>query len=162
MTDSNGFLKRSDLGRFAPGTAPGPGRPKGKPNNSTIDARTLRSRIVGSWERVNGDEKLDQLAERDFTAYLRAVAGLIPRNDPPLESQELLKQVETVLEEYGQEVCSRAIKIMLGFLAAIPSDLIAEFLQKLVPGENRMTEEEAIEFLDSLGDPICDGDAEGA
>lgn len=79
MTDSNGFLKRSERGRFAKGTPPGPGRRKGTPNGTTVDLRTIRDKIAASWGRVGGDALLDQLARDEPAKYLGLVFGVLPR-----------------------------------------------------------------------------------
>ena len=63
-------------GRFVQGNR---GRPPGALNKSSIDAQTLRARIVESWTRVEADEKLDQLAAEDFSTYLKVVASPLPK-----------------------------------------------------------------------------------
>ncbi len=80
-TDTTNGEKRDADGRFAKGGAPSPGRPKGVPNRATVDGRMLRARIFESWDRVNGDRILDELARTDPKAYIKLVVKLIPRDD---------------------------------------------------------------------------------
>lgn len=79
MTDSNGFLKRSERGRFAKGTPPGPGRRKGTPNRTSADLRVIRDAFGASWVRVNGDAILDQIARDDPARYVELVCKVLPR-----------------------------------------------------------------------------------
>ncbi len=74
----DGEAHRDTGGRFQRGAKPGPGRPKGCRNYKTLQAIELRQRIVDSWDRVNGDRLLDQLAKSDPAEYLRLVFKLLP------------------------------------------------------------------------------------
>lgn len=86
--------KRSERGRFTKGCEPGPGRPPGRPNDSTVDARRLRAEMLASWDRVGGDRLLDDLAKSHPLAYLRLVASLVPKPLPevaePVERRVVL------------------------------------------------------------------------
>ena len=64
---------------FTAGGRGGPGRPKGKPNKTTIDAAALRKRIVESWDRVGGDTILARIAVDSPVDYMRLVVSLIQR-----------------------------------------------------------------------------------
>jgi hypothetical protein len=93
MTDSDGILKRLNNGRFAAGTASGPGRKPGTPNATTVDLRMLRERIAASWNRVGGDGLLDQLAQTDPARYLELVCRVLPR-DHHVELSEPPRKLE--------------------------------------------------------------------
>lgn len=54
MTDSRNGEKRDGSGRFAPGTAPGPGRTPGTPNRATAEAKRVKEAILASWDDVDG------------------------------------------------------------------------------------------------------------
>lgn len=73
-------------GRFQRGAKAGPGRPKGCRNYKTLQAIELRQRIVDSWDPVNGDRLLDQLAKSDQAKYLRLVLELHSAPSCPVTS----------------------------------------------------------------------------
>lgn len=87
--------ERDGRGRFN-GRRPGPGRPRGCSNHKTLRALELRQRIVDSWDRVNGDRLLDQLAKADPAEYLKLVCKLLPAERPDRQRVELRKLVFNV------------------------------------------------------------------
>ncbi len=85
MTDlSNGGNERARTGngRFRPGNAGGPGRPKGSPNRGTVDARQIRSELFASW-RKHGPAALETVAREKPLDYLRLVVSLLPADSEP-------------------------------------------------------------------------------
>ena len=70
---------RANNGRFAKGNKLGKGRPPGVENQTTADLPHIRNAIVESWEQVDGQAKLVQLARDDFVAYLNILARFLPR-----------------------------------------------------------------------------------
>lgn len=69
--------QRGPDGQFLPGHGQG-GRPTGSPNKTTGDLRTLKRRILESWDRVGGDELLDEWAKANFGEYVKLIAKLVP------------------------------------------------------------------------------------
>ena len=69
----NGTEARDERGRFAPGNAGGPGRPKGRSNK--INA-TLKEDVLAAYQQRGGIEWLASLPDRDF---LHLLAKILPR-----------------------------------------------------------------------------------
>ncbi len=85
MTDlSNGRngRARAGNGRFQPGNAGGPGRPKGSPNRGTVDARAIKTELLASW-RKHGPAALETVAREKPLDYLRLVVSLLPADSEP-------------------------------------------------------------------------------
>jgi len=57
------------------GNKPGPGRPKGMPNKTTVDVRNM---LIASLDAVGGQEYLQRQAIENPKAYLSLVAKVIP------------------------------------------------------------------------------------
>ncbi len=70
---------RDGGGRFMKGNKLACGRPRGTPNQTSVDMQRIRAEVAASWDRVDGQSKLVQLAEDDFVEYLRIVVKLLPR-----------------------------------------------------------------------------------
>jgi hypothetical protein len=85
-------------GRFLPGTCGNRlGRPR-KADHHPVDMRRIRTAILKSWDRVNGDALLDRLAEQDPLNYLRLVLAVVPPDPDDLqESQGLTINKAVVL-----------------------------------------------------------------
>ncbi len=85
MPDLRNRQNRDESGRFQPGTAPGPGRPKGCPNDSTAMAKRLKSILVEHALEPDSEGKarvvavLDTLAANDPSQYMAAVTRVLPR-----------------------------------------------------------------------------------
>jgi hypothetical protein len=75
---------RDGSGRFKPGCAAGPGRPKGCENRSTADAKRLKAMICehaaerGESGKARLVEVLDQLAAKNPAQYVSAVTKILP------------------------------------------------------------------------------------
>ena len=96
MAANNG---RDGSGRFTKGNRLARGRPRGTPNQSTVDMRRIRAEVADSWGRVDGYSKLEQLAEDDFVAYLRIVVKLLPK---ATQRDVAVPFVERRLERHGE------------------------------------------------------------
>ena len=70
---------RDGGGRLTKGNKLACGRPRGTPNQTSVDMQRIRAEVAASWDRVDGQSKLVQLAEDDFVAYLRIVVKLLPK-----------------------------------------------------------------------------------
>lgn len=97
----------------------GAGRPKGMPNRMTIDAREIRRRVIDSWGRVDADAKLDALATENLPAYLRLVAPLLPKNQPPQTTAKWREQLWAAIEEYSTARVRRIAGAVVLVLAAM-------------------------------------------
>ena len=73
---------RGGNGRFQPGNAGGPGRPKGSPNKATVDARQIKAELLASW-RKHGPAALETVAREKPLDYLRLVVSLLPSDAEP-------------------------------------------------------------------------------
>jgi len=94
---------RDGNGRFAVGNRGGPGRPRGSLSRATVDASEIKRRLLASWERVDGDRLLDQLAADDPKAYLKLVRSLIPRDEAAGERGEeplTLERAPALMEKF--------------------------------------------------------------
>lgn len=155
MADSDGILKRTDrtnTGQFAKGNSGGPGRPKGLRNRTTLDARELRRRLIDSWDRVDGDAKLAELAESDFPTYLRTIANQLPKQDDPVSYAEWRERARVAIEEYAIERAQRTVTVVLAFLAVLQPKLRATMFQEITDGLNSsdMTEDDCRRMLADL------------
>ena len=81
--EGNG-IKRATGGQFLPGSAGGPGRPRGIPQKATV----IRAAILESWDRVGGQAVIDGLARSDPVTWLRLVVGALPKYDPAVEAAD--------------------------------------------------------------------------
>ena len=79
--EGNG-IKRATGGQFLPGSAGGPGRPRGIPQTATI----VRAAILESWGRVDGQAVIDGLARSDPATWLRLIVAALPKHDPAVEA----------------------------------------------------------------------------
>ncbi len=68
---------RAGNGRFRPGHAGGPGRPRGSPNHGTVDARTIKSELLASWRKY-GPAALETVARERPLEYIKLVVALLP------------------------------------------------------------------------------------
>ena len=68
---------RTGTGRFRPGNAGGPGRPKGSPNRGTVDCRQIKSELLASW-REHGAKALETIARERPVEYVKLVVSLLP------------------------------------------------------------------------------------
>jgi hypothetical protein len=76
--------ERAPNGRFLRGWRGGPGRPPGRPNRGSVDARIIKSVLLDSWNEY-GPDALRRVAEDDPATYLRLVVALLPREDVAAE-----------------------------------------------------------------------------
>ncbi|MDA8190917.1 MAG: hypothetical protein M0Z68_05475 [Gammaproteobacteria bacterium] len=78
MTDFETVEKprRATHGRFAKGTAPGPGRPRGSRNKTGTEARQA---ILSAFEQVGGITWLVQIARDEPALFVRLLAACLPR-----------------------------------------------------------------------------------
>jgi hypothetical protein len=114
-------------GRFVQGN---PGRRVGALNKSSIDARTLRARIVESWTRVEADEKLDQLAAEDFPTYLKVVASLLPKQtEAEIRAKDVRRMTTAELMEHVQGYFQQALD--KGVVRVVDGQVIAGQLGQL-------------------------------
>ena len=74
QTVENGDDGRGEAGRFAPGNAGGPGRPKGEPNRIGAD---LKTDLWEAYQQRGGAKWLETLPPRVFVGLL---AKLLPRD----------------------------------------------------------------------------------
>lgn len=76
--------ERDDKGRFLPGHSGGPGRPQGKPNQATVDARQLK--------KLWSSHALEEVEEGGVSApRLRHALEKLYRNDPPRYARETVR-----------------------------------------------------------------------
>ncbi len=78
MTDFETVEKprRATHGRFAKGTKPGPGRPRGSRNKTGTQARQA---ILDAFEALGGAEWLMQIAKAEPALFVRLLAACLPR-----------------------------------------------------------------------------------
>lgn len=106
MTDSRNGEIRDAGGRFTTGTAAGPGRKPGTPNQATADAKRVKAAILASWDEVDGPAILRQLAASDPAEYLRLIAKVLPKEyreelvSPDLDDRPLVPLV-SARERFG-------------------------------------------------------------
>ena len=81
---------RGERGRFIKGGPAGPGRPKSRPDGTTLDARQLRRQILDSFNEVDaktgepaGMVALRRLRDDSPGNYLKLVASLLPKPAEP-------------------------------------------------------------------------------
>ncbi len=70
---------RDGSGRFSTGNKLERGRPRGTPNQTSVDMLRIPAEVAPSLDRVDGQTKLVQLAEDDFTEYLCIVVNVMPK-----------------------------------------------------------------------------------
>lgn len=93
--DGDGFA-RDRCGRFGKGNRGGPGRKRG-PTPQTVSLERIKAAIIQSWADVDGPKLLRELAEREPGAYLKAVIGLIPREQRlQVESKQLVLNITPI------------------------------------------------------------------
>ena len=67
--------QKSIKGRFQKGQAPGPGRPPGAKNKTTLQ---LREAILSALDKVGGDEYLARLAVENSSAFSSLLGKVLP------------------------------------------------------------------------------------
>ena len=143
---------RASQGQFKTGNPGGPGRPKGSMNRSTLGASELRRRVIESWDRVDGDDKLDALAEDDFTTYFRIIAPLLPKQDPPQSYHEWRERVAKMLAEYfgarEHRLLSGTLLFFSSMQPAVRDKFFEDYLLELDRSE--MTEQQCRETFEEF------------
>ena len=148
----NGKKPREASGRFALGNSGGPGRLKRLPNRTTIDAREIRRRVIDSWGRVDADAKLDELATENFPAYLRLLAPLLPKNEPPQTSAEWRDRLWVAIEAYSAARVQRIAGAVVLVLAAMPRTAREGVFEHVIEGlgNSDLTPEDCRELVSDL------------
>lgn len=121
---------RDKRGRFAKRNRYG--RKPGTPNQTTVDVRALRERIVQSWDRCDGEALLERIAKTDPLAYVRLIVTLLPHDERPTVTDSMRIIVNTKLQlMFGERVMQLAgdgrVKpaTILQALESMPDDIEA-------------------------------------
>ena len=89
--------KRNSKGQFGKGAKVQEGRKRKKPeDDGDFDVAALRERILRSWNTVNGDKVLKEIAKTAPTTYAKLVASVLPKDVGP---EVAVKQVNIILFE---------------------------------------------------------------
>ena len=86
-TADAGNNSRNSRGQFVSGASPGPGRPPGRENRSTVDLRLLKRQFFETFAEVNeqgepaGLSALRTLRDTDPKGYLRLIVSLLPTDE---------------------------------------------------------------------------------
>jgi hypothetical protein len=93
---------RDRKGRFKTGGKPGPGRPPGCRNRLAED---FLADLCADWKQ-HGTEVIADVRKKYPAAYLRTVASLVPRDEPPGPSLAEYEQLTNreVVEHWLKEV----------------------------------------------------------
>lgn len=155
----NSEKRRGASGQFAKGNPGGPGRPKGMLNSTTIDAREICRRAVDSWDRVDADAKLDDLAGRDFVSYLRFLSGLLPKNELP-QTAEWWEQTRAELEGYVSARVRKATAETLVMMAAMTPTEREEVFERVVEDVDNsdLTEQDGRDLVSDVIQSVADAE----
>lgn len=130
VTNSVTPLQHGRDGRFVTGGKPGPGRPKGSRNKL---AENFVADAYASWQQ-NGSAALERLYQEDVAAYVKVMAGLLPKDVnirtgtlDELSDAQLLRKL-AVLSEMAAPLLARA--------AAVDVDVIEDKSAGLDPQQD--------------------------
>jgi len=108
---------------------PGPGRPKGSRNKLETD---FLETLYANWQQ-NGSKAIQELRERDVAAYIKVVAGLLPKES---KVDLALRSAETISEEHARLVAEdfmESLRSSEGSVSAQPGG-VHDGIQARLPG----------------------------
>lgn len=115
-------------GKFAKGNSGG-GRPKGIANETTLDLREIRRRIVNSWLTVDGDHLLEDIAREQPLDYLKLIVALMPK---PTDG-EAIRPILIVVRSDAGMAFAETLQQQAQRLPALESPHIVEALRTVTP-----------------------------